>query len=75
MARRSYTRRGLNALMTRISLKGLTAIDRRTTAARAVLDFRREVLDDLRGEPAVSAAELARPVHGFPPGHPRRLKF
>jgi hypothetical protein len=59
MARRPYTRHGLNALMARVSLKGLRAIDRRTAPARAVLDFRRELLEDLGGEPAVSAAQLA----------------
>jgi len=59
MARRPYTRHGLNALMARVSLKGLRAIDRRTAAARAVLDFRRDLLDDLGGEAAASAAQLA----------------
>ncbi len=59
MAARTYTRHGLNALMARVSLRGLQAIDRRTAAARAVLDFRRELLDDLGGEAAVSAAQLA----------------
>jgi len=59
MAARTYTRHGLNALMARVTLRGLKAIDRRTAAARAVLDFRRELLDDLGGEAAVSAAQLA----------------
>jgi hypothetical protein len=37
----------------------LAAIDRRTTAARALLDWRRELLDDLGGEHVISAARLA----------------
>jgi hypothetical protein len=58
-ARRTYARHGLNALMARVKLKGLRAIDKRTAAARAVLDWRRELLGDLGGEAAVSAAQLA----------------
>lgn len=59
MARRSYTRHGLNALVARVELKGLRAIDRRSAPARAVLAFRRELLADLGGEAAASAAQLA----------------
>ena len=58
-ARRTYTRHGLNALMVRVKLRGLKAIDRRTLAARAVLDWRAELLADLGGEAEVSAAQLA----------------
>jgi hypothetical protein len=42
-----------------VAVRGLAAIDRRTTAARALLDWRRELLDDLGGEPRISAARLA----------------
>jgi hypothetical protein len=59
MARRTYTRHGLSALMVRVKLRGFRAIDSRTAGARAALDFRRELLDDLGGEAAVSAAQLA----------------
>jgi hypothetical protein len=53
------TRTGLRALKSRVTVRGLAAIDRRTTAARALLDWRRELLDDLGGEPSISAARLA----------------
>src|SRR5574337_1001713 len=52
-------RTGLNALKARVKVKGLQAIDRRTAAARALLDWRRELLADLGGEPRVSAAQRA----------------
>jgi hypothetical protein len=52
-------RTGLNALKARVKVRGLAAIDRRTTAARALLDWRRELLADLGGEPQVSAAQRA----------------
>ena len=53
------TRTGLRALKSRVTVRGLAAIDRRTTAARTLLDFRRELLDDLGGEHRISAARLA----------------
>jgi hypothetical protein len=53
------TRTGLRALKSRVTVRGLAAIDRRTTAARTLLDFRRELLDDLGGESSISAARLA----------------
>jgi hypothetical protein len=59
MARWTYTRYCLDALMVRVSLKALRAIDRRTAAARAMLDFRRDLLDDLGGEVTATAAQLA----------------
>lgn len=58
-ARRTYTRHGLNALMVRVKIRGLAAIDRRTAPARALLAWRRELLADMGGEAAVSAAQLA----------------
>ena len=57
--RRSYTRHGLNAVMTRVKIRGLKAIDRRSMAAREALAWRRELLADLGGEAEVSAAQLA----------------
>lgn len=53
------TRTGLRALKSRVTVRGLAAIDRRTTAARTLLDFRRELLDDLGGVHAITAARLA----------------
>jgi hypothetical protein len=40
-------------------VRGLAAIDQRTAAARALLDWRRELLEDLGGEAVASAAQLA----------------
>jgi hypothetical protein len=47
----------LNALKARVKVKGLAAIDQRTVAARHLLDWRRDLLDDLGGDPAISAAQ------------------
>ena len=59
MPRRPYARTGLNALKARVKVRGLQAIDRRTSAARALLDWRKDLLDDLGGEVAVSAQQMA----------------
>ncbi len=56
---RPRARHGLNALKARVKVRGLQAIDHRTTAARSLLRWRRELLDDLGGPDAVSAAQLA----------------
>jgi hypothetical protein len=40
-----------------VKVRGLAAIDKRTVAARALLDWRRELLADLGGEERVSAAQ------------------
>lgn len=56
---RPYSRHGLRALKARVKVRGLDAIDRRTVAARALLDWRKDLLQDLGGEAAVSAAQLA----------------
>ncbi len=42
-----------------MKVRGLSAIDKRTLAAQHLLTFRRELLEDLGGEAAVSAAQLA----------------
>ena len=48
--RRPYTRHGLTASMVRIKLKGFSAIDRRTAAAREHLALRRELENAVAGE-------------------------
>jgi hypothetical protein len=58
-ARRSASRHGLTALKARVKVRGLTAIDRRTVAARALVTWRTELLADLGGDTAVSAQQLA----------------
>jgi hypothetical protein len=57
--RRPYSRHGLNALKARLKLRGLHAIDRRSAAARALAAWRRELVEDLGGESAISAQERA----------------
>jgi hypothetical protein len=42
-----------------VKVKGLAAIDQRTVAARHLLDWRRDLLDDLGGEATTSAAQRA----------------
>jgi hypothetical protein len=59
MPRRPYARTGLNALKARVKVRGLQAIDRRTSAARALLDWRKNLLDDLGGGVTVSAQRMA----------------
>jgi hypothetical protein len=49
------SRHGLNALKARVSVRGLGAVDRRTVAARALIAWRNELLNDLGGEEAVSS--------------------
>ena len=56
---RPYSRHGLNALKTRVMVKGLHAIDKRTAAAQALIAWRSELLTDLGGEGNVSAQRLA----------------
>jgi hypothetical protein len=48
--RRSYTRHGLTAPMARIKLRGFSAIDRRTAAAREHLALRSELANAVGGE-------------------------
>lgn len=52
--RRPYSRHGLNAVMARVNLRGLRAIDRRTAAAREMLAFRAELVAALGGEDQLS---------------------
>ena len=53
------SRHGLNALMARVKVRGLAAIDGRTVAARALLDWRSHLVADLGGEAAISAQQRA----------------
>jgi hypothetical protein len=57
--RRSYSRHGLNPLKTKVKVAGLTALDRRTVAARALLHWRSDLIADLGGEQTVSAQQMA----------------
>lgn len=56
-ARRPYARTGLNALKARVKIRGLDAIDKRTAAGRALVEWRRDLVSDLGGELAVSAQQ------------------
>lgn len=58
-ARRPYAKHGLTTLMSRVTLRGLHAIDRRTAAARALVAWRQELMADLGGETALSAQQRA----------------
>ena len=51
---RAYSRHGLNAVKTRVKLRGLAAIDMRTVAAREMLAFRDELIAALGGDTEVS---------------------
>ena len=42
-----------------MKVRGLAVLDRRTLAARHLLDWRAELIDDLGGEAATSAAQRA----------------
>jgi probable HAF family extracellular repeat protein len=53
-APQSRSRHGLNAVMARVTLRGFRAIDRRTSGAREVMAFRREVASALGGEEHLS---------------------
>jgi hypothetical protein len=52
------TRHGLNSLLARINLRGLDAIDRRTAAARSLLQWRERLIADLGGAQAISSQRL-----------------
>ncbi len=56
---RSYSRHGLNALKARVKVHGLSAIDRRTVGAQALVAWRNQLLRDLGGEETVSAQQMA----------------
>ena len=56
-APRPRTRHGLNAVKARVRVQGLQAIDARTASARALLDWRRDLIRDLGGDDAISAQQ------------------
>jgi hypothetical protein len=49
----------LNALKARVKVRGLAAIDKRTSAARHLPVWRRDLVADLGGEADLTAAQLA----------------
>jgi len=53
------TRHGLNALKVAVKVRGLAAIDKRTAAGQALVNWRQELLRDLGGEDSVSAQRRA----------------
>lgn len=59
MPRRPYSRTGLNALKAKVKVRGLASIDRRTLAAQSLLSWKSDLISDLGGKDAVSAAQLA----------------
>lgn len=50
---------GLRALKTLVSIRGLAAIDQRTLAGRAMMQFKSDLLRDLGGEANISAQKHA----------------
>lgn len=58
-APRTYSRHGLNALKARVTVRGLQAIDRRTAAGRALMEWRDELVAALWGDPEVTPQEEA----------------
>ena len=59
MTVRPRSRTGLNALKARVKIRGLSAIDIRTLAGRALVEWRRELLEALGGEGTVSPQRRA----------------
>ena len=57
--RRPYTRHGLHAVRAKVKVAGLSALDRRTVAARALVEWRKDLIDDLGGDSAISAQQRA----------------
>ena len=51
---RANSRHGLNAVKTRVALRGMAAIDMRTVAAREMLAFRNELVAALGGDTELS---------------------
>ena len=56
---RTRSRHGLNALKAQVKVRGLQTIDRRTVAARGLLEWRSELLADLGGQASISAQQMA----------------
>src|SRR5580704_17817802 len=53
------SRHGLDALKARVKIRGLSAIDRRTSAGKELILWRSELLKDLGGEENISIQRLA----------------
>jgi hypothetical protein len=51
------SKHGLHGLMSKVSTTGLSAIDRRSAGARALLEWRRELEQDLGGADSLSAQQ------------------
>jgi hypothetical protein len=56
---KTRTRHGLNAAMARVKLRGISAIDRRSAAARSYLAFKSQLVTDLGGAENLSAQRLS----------------
>lgn len=52
------SRHGLNALMSRVKIRGLAAIDMRTAAARDLIEWKSQLVRDLGGEENISTQRL-----------------
>jgi hypothetical protein len=59
MTTRPYSKHGLTPIRKRVMVDGLDAIDRRSGPARALLEWRRDLVADLGGEAAVTAQQRA----------------
>jgi hypothetical protein len=57
--KRPYSRHGLSAPRTKVKLRGLDALDKRTASARAVVAFRNDLVLDLGGEDDLSTQQRA----------------
>ena len=55
--KRPYSRHGLTPIKQKVKLRGLDAIDGRTKTGKALLRWRRELIDHVGGKP--SAAQMA----------------
>ena len=58
MAANKQSRHGLNALKARVMVRGLAAIDGRSQAARSLMAWKHELLQDLGGAEAVSSQRM-----------------
>jgi hypothetical protein len=52
------SRHGLTALKARVAIRGLSAIDARTIAARSLMEWRSDLIRDLGGEESISAQRM-----------------
>src|SRR5262245_55521975 len=54
---RQYSSHGLTAIKSAVKIKGLSVIDKRTIAARELINWRKSVMADLGGEHNLSMAQ------------------